>query len=115
MASHVIFFTILILAASATSHILKSQPLQIPPEGLTLEINIKPELNQPAGSRGPGRMSLDFSLNAPPPPPPSPMNAPPIRNPDFVPDIEDRFGIRVGKCPTGYTQTGGFCFPNGRY
>lgn len=29
--------------------------------------------------------------------------------------VENRHGIRVGKCPEGYVKIGGFCFPNMDY
>lgn len=29
--------------------------------------------------------------------------------------VENRHGIRVGKCPIGYTKMGGFCFKDGDY
>ncbi|KAJ0173562.1 hypothetical protein K1T71_010711 [Dendrolimus kikuchii] len=105
-----------LLVAVVESHVIKQHQYPLPPDGIIMEITLKNKANKSPIStvkididefaKKVVVSNLQHDVEKPP--------KKPVK-PDFVPTIENRHGIRVGTCPSGYVQKGGFCFPDDDY
>lgn len=103
-----------VLVVIVESHVIKQHQYPLPPDGMIMEITLKNKSDKSPIST----MKIDIDEHAKKvivsnmqdgKPPQKPAK------PDFVPSIDNRHGIRVGTCPVGYVQRGGFCFPDDDY
>nr|XP_053614132.1 uncharacterized protein LOC128677378 [Plodia interpunctella] len=102
-----LFVMCLMHVMSIESYVLKPLTFAIPPEGLTFEIKIKPEINHANLIKAISVKDLGPKYGLP--------HKTLDPHPKIEPTIEDRNGFRAGTCPIGYIKRGGFCFPDTDY
>lgn len=114
MASYYILITVMCLFVIAVENrVIKSLNLNMPPEGITFEINIRPipkrnhqhhninsnkDINKSLYDIA--KLNMENILREPVTP---------------VPVLEQRYGVRVGKCPEGRKMVGGMCILDNDY
>jgi hypothetical protein len=103
---------LIVLFTIIEGSIIKTDRVEVPPQGMTLKIDIKPDVDGKVkvqvksfnkwGRREGDRHSSfrDFSRTA----------HETIDKTQSLPILEKRYGISVGYCPLGYVKRGGFCF-----
>ncbi|XP_060805280.1 uncharacterized protein LOC132902826 [Amyelois transitella] len=100
----------LIHVISIEGYAIKPLRLAIPPEGISFEINFKSDNYKSEVIQ----ISSLIDMEAPVPAAPGRQSHPKTsaHHPKIESSIENRHGLRVGTCPTGYVKSGGFCFPD---
>jgi hypothetical protein len=105
-----------VLFATIESHVIRTDRVEVPPQGLVLKIVIKPDRE--------GKMKVQvktvdkgkrFGAGGRHTKVEDVLATTEHKGIDIynnIPSIENRFGIAVGKCPEGYISKGGFCFPD---
>lgn len=90
------------------SSVIRSKEI-LPAEGMVVEVIIRPNSNQvtfeDSSEKRLPRRTHDVVV-------PPLVTAKGEDKEKGVPEIENRFGIRGGVCPSGYVKRGGFCFPD---
>lgn len=106
MASYVCLFVLCFLVAAIESHVIRADRVRIPPQGMTIEISIKPNEEYDLARRIKDIFTKkeDWDVEQ--------ETAKPITTTTDLPKLEKRLGIQVGLCPVNHVSRGGFCFPD---
>ncbi|KAG6455459.1 hypothetical protein O3G_MSEX009216 [Manduca sexta] len=105
-----------VLLAVTEGRVIKTKEFPLPAEGIVMEFLVKnkSDMAHPISTL---KMDID-QLTKKIIVTQSEDKMPVVRHltpkPD-VPSFENRFGVRVGTCPSGYVRRGTFCFPDDDY
>lgn len=116
--SYVALALCLLIVAAAESRALKSRQITLPDGAIVMDIIVRQKTEDSEKASPVAKMKIEINgedktmtlYDAADQMPPGKV-VEVTEDEDFVPDIGNRSGIRVGRCPLGYVKRGTVCFP----
>lgn len=121
MAQHYyVALALCLIIVAAESRALKSREISLPDGAVEMDIVVKQKSEGAAVASPVAKIKLEINgkdkkltLSDPADQMPPEKAVEVKKDEDFVPEIGNRNGIRVGRCPLGYVKRGTVCFPTG--